>query len=96
MKGMLLIALAATLVLQAQAAATATRGPISPPRPSVRSTAEDSGNYYVPYVKDASGTPVPIMQIPSSVVVVPQQVIQDQQDTTICGALQNVSGVSCR
>jgi outer membrane receptor for monomeric catechols len=96
MKGMTLIALAATLVLQAHAAEPAHRGPTPSPRTSVRNTVQDRGNYYVPYVKDASGTLVPIMQIPGSVDVVPQQVIQDQQDITMCGALRNASGVSCR
>ena len=100
MKGMPLIALTATLVLQADAIA-GTSAPHNapatpPPRASVRNTAQDPGNYYVPYVRDASGTRVPIMQIPGSVVVIPQQVIQDQQDITVCGALRNVSGVSCR
>jgi outer membrane receptor for monomeric catechols len=42
---------------------------------------------------DAAGNPVPIMQIPGSVVVVPRQVIDDQQDISVCGALRNVSGV---
>jgi outer membrane receptor for monomeric catechols len=36
------------------------------------------------------------MQVPGSVVVVPRQVMDDQQDITVCGALRNVSGVSCR
>ena len=52
--------------------------------------------YYVPYVTGAAGRPVPIMQIPGSVTVVPREVIDDQQDITICGALRNVSGVLCR
>ncbi|PZR89513.1 MAG: hypothetical protein DLM68_06030 [Hyphomicrobiales bacterium] len=55
---------------------------------------EDAGSYYVPYVTDAAGTPVPIMQIPGSVVVIPQQVIQDQQAITVCEALRNISAFS--
>jgi outer membrane receptor for monomeric catechols len=29
-------------------------------------------------------------------VVLPRQVIDDQQDISVCGALRNVSGVFCR
>jgi outer membrane receptor for monomeric catechols len=36
------------------------------------------------------------MQIPGSVTVLRRQVIDDQQDITICGALGNVGGVTCR
>jgi iron complex outermembrane receptor protein len=50
----------------------------------------------VPDVNDAAGNPVPIREIPGSVVVVPRQVIDDQQDISVCGALRNVSGVFCR
>ncbi|HET6378429.1 MAG TPA: hypothetical protein VFG05_09020 [Methylocella sp.] len=58
--------------------------------------AHAQGSYYVPYLTDSFGKRTPIMQIPGSAVVVPQQVIQDQQDISLCGALRNVSGVFCR
>ncbi len=61
-----------------------------------QSPAQQSKSYYVPYVTDAAGKRVPIMQIPSSVTVIPQQLMQDQQDITMCDALRNVSGVFCR
>ena len=61
-----------------------------------QSPARQSKSYYVPYVTDAAGRRVPIMQIPSSVTVIPQQLMQDQQNITICDALRNVSGVFCR
>lgn len=58
--------------------------------------AQAPGSYYVPYLTDSFGKRTSIMQIPGSAVVVPQQVIQDQQDISLCGALRNVSGVFCR
>ncbi|HUB63240.1 MAG TPA: TonB-dependent receptor plug domain-containing protein [Methylocella sp.] len=66
------------------------------PRVLAQSPARQSDGYYVPYVTDAAGRRVPIMQIPSSVTVIPQQLMQDQQDITMCDALRNVSGVFCR
>jgi outer membrane receptor for ferric coprogen and ferric-rhodotorulic acid len=94
-----LIALCAVLALVPHAAdATSRRKSASKPHPAVpaRAFSEDKGSYYVPYAQDAGGRRVPIMQIPGSVTIVPRQVIDDQQDTTICGALRNVSGVMCR
>jgi outer membrane receptor for ferric coprogen and ferric-rhodotorulic acid len=56
----------------------------------------EGGEYYVPYITGPGGERTPIMNIPASVTVVPRQLMDDQQTTTICGALQNVSGVICR
>jgi len=61
----------------------------------IHASAPDNASYYVPYVADVAGNPVPIMQIPGSVTVVPRQVIDDQQAITVCEALRNVSGVFC-
>lgn len=58
--------------------------------------AQAQGSYYAPYLTDSFGKRTPIMQIPGSAVVIPQPVIQDQQDISLCGALRNVSGVFCR
>lgn len=66
------------------------------PFPAAPAKAQARGSYYVPYLTDSFGHRTPIMQIPGSAVVVPQQVIQDQQDISLCGALRNVSGVFCR
>jgi outer membrane receptor for ferric coprogen and ferric-rhodotorulic acid len=66
------------------------------PRFLPRGPSKETDGYYVPYVMDAAGNRVPIMQIPSSVTVIPQQLMQDQQDITMCDALRNVSGVFCR
>lgn len=99
MKCLQLLALAAALALhvQASAASPARKGVANPPPDmSDANPAQGRGNYYAPYVTDAAGNRTPVLQTPGSVVVVPQQVIQDQQDTTLCGALRNVSGVSCR
>jgi outer membrane receptor for ferric coprogen and ferric-rhodotorulic acid len=97
MKSLRLIALGAALALLPHAADAASRHhKDAPSRASVRQPQDGNGSYYVPDVKDAAGNPVPIMQIPGSVVVVPRQVIDDQQDIGVCGALRNVSGVFCR
>lgn len=95
MKSLPLIALSAALALLPHAADAASRARCAAKTSpmSNRNPAQDAGNYYVPYVMDAAGNPVPIMQIPGSVVVVPRQVIDDQQDISVCGALRNVSGV---
>lgn len=51
---------------------------------------------HAPNIADPAGNTVPVIQNPGSAVVIPRQVIDDQQDITVCGALRNVSGVSCR
>ena len=56
----------------------------------------NQSSYYVPDVRDLAGKPVPVMQIPGSVTVVPGQVLDDQQAISLCEALRNVSGVFCR
>jgi outer membrane receptor protein involved in Fe transport len=102
MKSLRLIALGAALAVFAQTAAVGYASHY--PRKarhmlahrSVRAGSANQSRYYVPYVTDAAGRPVPIMQIPGSITVVPRQVIDDQQDITICGALRNISSVFCR
>ncbi len=66
------------------------------PRVLPHSPAPRTDSYYVPYVMDAAGNHVLNMRIPSSVTVIPQRLMQDQQDITMCEALRNVSGVFCR
>ncbi len=97
MKSLYLIALGTALALLPNAADAKSRHHKASPSPeAVHQPQLDNGSYYVPDVKDAAGNSVPIMQIPGSVVVVPRQVIDDQQDISVCGALRNVSGVFCR
>jgi outer membrane receptor for ferric coprogen and ferric-rhodotorulic acid len=50
--------------------------------------------YYVPYVTGPADQKVPVMEIPGSVTIVPRQLMDDQQATTLGQALRNVSGVS--
>jgi outer membrane receptor for monomeric catechols len=69
-------------------AGAAKKSPSDPP--------EAGSSYYVPNITDSAGNSVPIMLIPGSATVIPRQVIDDQQDITICGALRNVSSVTCR
>jgi outer membrane receptor for monomeric catechols len=99
MKGLRLIALASALALLPDAAAASharRHAAKPPPARSIHTPPQGYGNYYVRDVTDSAGNRVPIMQIPGSVVVIPRQVIDDQQDITVCGALRNVSGVFCR
>ena len=49
--------------------------------------------YVVPDATTASRTDVPIRETPAAIVVVPEQVMRDQQQTQLKDALENVSGV---
>lgn len=51
-------------------------------------------NYDVPYVVGVDGKKHSVMEIPGSVTVIPRQVMDDQQVTTIGGALRNAAGVT--
>lgn len=51
-------------------------------------------NYNVPDASTATRTDTPLRDIPQSIQVVPQQVIEDQQVNRLEDALRNVSGVS--
>ncbi|MEG5140653.1 MULTISPECIES: TonB-dependent siderophore receptor [unclassified Microcoleus] len=57
-----------------------------------------TGNQQTPYLQpnasSATRTDTPIRDIPQSIQVVPQEVIQDQQVTRLDEALRNVSGVT--
>ncbi|MHC5732267.1 MAG: TonB-dependent receptor plug domain-containing protein, partial [Nostoc sp.] len=50
--------------------------------------------YRVPNATTATRTDTPILDIPQSIQVVPQQVIKDQQVTRLKEALSNISGVT--
>ncbi|MDM9383947.1 TonB-dependent siderophore receptor [Chlorogloeopsis sp. ULAP01] len=56
-------------------------------------TGEQDG-YYVPDASVGTKTDTPLRDIPQSVQVVPQQVLEDQQVTNLGEALRNVAGVS--
>lgn len=58
-------------------------------------TGEQDG-YNVPDATTATRTDTPIRDIPQSIQVVPQEVIEDQQVTQISDALRNVSSVTPR
>lgn len=49
--------------------------------------------YSVPNATTATRTDTPIRDIPASIQVIPEQVLQDQQVTRLDEALRNVSGV---
>jgi len=57
-------------------------------------TGENSGGYRVPNASTATRTDTPLRDIPQSIQVVPQQVLEDQQATRLQEALRNVSGVN--
>lgn len=50
--------------------------------------------YYAPYVMGVDDKRYPIMEIPGSITVIPRQLMDDQQATTLGEALRNVSGVT--
>ncbi|HAX85137.1 MAG TPA: TonB-dependent siderophore receptor [Cyanobacteria bacterium UBA11370] len=56
-------------------------------------TAEPEGGYRVPEATSATRTDTPIRDIPQSIQVVPEQVLEDRQVQRVEEALENVSGV---
>ncbi|PSB07476.1 TonB-dependent siderophore receptor [Pleurocapsa sp. CCALA 161] len=54
----------------------------------------ENDDYVVPDATTATRTDTPLKDIPQSIQVVPQQVIEDQQANSLEDALRNVSGVS--
>lgn len=77
------------------AAETAIRGARAKAARSAAHAQQNSG-YYVPYVTGPGGEQIPVMNVPGSVSVIPRQLMDDQGTTTVCGALRNVAGVTCR
>ncbi|CBN56576.1 TonB-dependent siderophore receptor protein [Kamptonema sp. PCC 6506] len=57
-------------------------------------TARQATPYRVPNASSATRTDTPIRDIPQSIQVVPQEVIEDQQATRLEEVLRNVSGVT--
>ncbi|NEQ23668.1 MAG: TonB-dependent siderophore receptor, partial [Microcoleus sp. SIO2G3] len=58
-------------------------------------TGEQADNdYFTPDASTATRTDTPTLDVPASIQVIPQQVLEDQQVTTVVEALENVSGVS--
>jgi len=75
---------------------TATLTPRTANSQTVASSApreSDPTTYNPPNATTALKTNTPIMQTPASVQVVPQQVLRDEQATTLARAVENVSGV---
>ncbi|MGF1540839.1 MAG: TonB-dependent siderophore receptor [Pleurocapsa sp.] len=54
----------------------------------------EENDYYVPDATTATRTDTPLRDVPQSIQVVPQKVIEDQGITRIGDALRNVSGVT--
>ncbi|MEM8604664.1 MAG: TonB-dependent receptor, partial [Cyanobacteria bacterium P01_H01_bin.121] len=57
-------------------------------------TGEDEDDYFVPNASAATRTDTPVLDIPASIQVIPEQVLDDQQAVRIEDALTNVSGVA--
>lgn len=57
-------------------------------------TGQQEGGYVAPNSTVGTRTDAPIRDIPQSIQVVPQQVIEDQGETSFQDALRNVSGIS--
>ena len=56
--------------------------------------AEDEDDYFVPEASSATRTDTPIRDIPQSIQVIPQEILEDQQVTRVEEAVNNVSGVT--
>ena len=56
--------------------------------------AEDDADYYVPDATTATKTDIPIQDIPGSIQVIPEQVIEDRQVVRFSELADNVSGVT--
>ncbi|MGG6298053.1 TonB-dependent receptor plug domain-containing protein [Leptolyngbya sp. AN02str] len=54
---------------------------------------QDGSDYFAPNVSTATRTNTSILDVPQSIQVIPQQVLEDQQTLRIDDALRNVSGV---
>ncbi|PSB30547.1 AMIN domain-containing protein, partial [Chlorogloea sp. CCALA 695] len=61
--------------------------------PEILVTGRQEDGYNIPEATTATRTDTPIRDIPQSIQVVPQQVLEDRQVTRLEEALQNVSGV---
>ena len=57
-------------------------------------TGEDGGDYFVPNATTATRTDTPIRDTPQSIQVIPRQVIEDQQATSLPEVLENAAGVT--
>ncbi|QUS60316.1 TonB-dependent siderophore receptor [Synechocystis sp. PCC 7338] len=55
---------------------------------------QDESSYFVPSASTATGLDTPLLDIPQSIQVVPQQVLQDRNVNELGPALQTVPGVS--
>ncbi|MEO0377312.1 MAG: TonB-dependent receptor plug domain-containing protein, partial [Cyanobacteria bacterium P01_A01_bin.17] len=61
---------------------------------TVTAEREVEGGYIVPETSPTTRTDTPILETPTSIQVVPKQVLEDQQVTRLDEALSNVSGVT--
>lgn len=57
-------------------------------------TGEQEEGYRVPNATTATRTNTPIRDVPQSIQIIPQQVLEDRQVTELNDALRNVSGIS--
>jgi iron complex outermembrane recepter protein len=56
-------------------------------------TGENEGRYFVPDTSTATKTDTPVQDLPLSIQIVPQQVLEDQNVTRLDEAIRNVPGV---
>ncbi|ASC72647.1 TonB-dependent siderophore receptor [Halomicronema hongdechloris C2206] len=57
-------------------------------------TGEEGSRYVGPNATTGTRTDTPLRDIPQSIQVIPQEVLEDQQATDLDGALRNISGVT--
>jgi catecholate siderophore receptor len=91
-----LLTIAGLATLMTATTATAQEGGSSVMQLPAIDVAGDKGDTYQSTSSSLPRMPVPLLDTPQSVNVVPQQVIQDQNATNVKDALRNVAGITFR
>jgi iron complex outermembrane receptor protein len=55
---------------------------------------QEENDYFVPEATAGTRTETPLLEVPQSVFVIPREILEDQQVTSLDEALRNVSGVT--
>lgn len=85
---------ATSLVLSATPAEPTAQDPDDSIEITVTAEKSDDEDYFVPNADAATRTNTPILEVPASLQVIPQKVLEDQQATDLDDALRNISGAS--
>jgi catecholate siderophore receptor len=81
-------------IMLGDAALAQEAGQVSLEQIDVTGGEAQKGSDYNPRSLKLSRVPTPILDTPQSIVVIPQKLIEDQQDTTVVETLRNVPGIT--